>query len=234
MSDSKRENKTSVHKGTFEFTRIPEDPRERQRSYKTQFVGQLLHESWLPADGPITHAGATGLTSLSLECVGGFVSAPADVVRCLRALADHLDSAVSPRYPLYCVDLGERGSDECQYYGPYTTHDVALDARDEDTDIVRRCRRVLPSEIRYNVSEVAQGMKDGDLRDPLDWLVEELDDAAQTGELPDHAWYYVGDQIVHGKAEVVHGDCTLPTAENFTQWIDEHLQVEAYICEGDE
>lgn len=138
------------------------------------------------------------------------------------------------RYPLYCVDLGERGSGEVQYYGPHTTHHDALAACDEDTDIIRSCRRVLPSEIRYNFDEAAQDMAAVGTRDPIDWLVEELDNAASTGELPDNAWYCISNAVVHVKTEVVHGDCTLPTAENFTQWVDEHLYVAAYVCEGDE
>lgn len=142
-------------------------------------------------------------------------------------------------YPLYCVDRGKHGTDGAQYYGPFTSHDEAdaeLPPKYAEPDAhIRRCRRVKPSEIGFNFDEVAEDLAAGDLRDPFDWLVDELDEAARNNELPNHAWFCFDERVVAAGPDVYDpDDFPLPDAATFKAWIDKWLIVDAYICEGDE
>lgn len=127
------------------------------------------------------------------------------------------------RYPLYCVDRSHLRS-KAQYIGPFRTHDAARELA-EDGDLIRRCRQLRPSEIAFDRDALSLGEFES-----FDALVDELDEAATSGNLPECAWYGVDKRIVHDK----FNDDTLPTAANFDTWADDHLSLDAWICEGDE
>jgi hypothetical protein len=128
-------------------------------------------------------------------------------------------------YPLYCVDRGDRVDPESQYRGPYTTHDDALAQTEDPRDLVRRCRQLRPSEIDFDRDTAALAEFK-----TFDAFVDELDDAACNGNLPDGAWHRTGEQIVFAK----YDDDTLPSLTSYDTWVDDRLSVDAYICEGDE
>lgn len=69
-----------------------------------------------------------------------------------------------------------------------------------------------------------------DCKTPSD--VADVFDQAVTvnGDMPEAAWYAWHGRVVHLE---IDGD-TMPTAENFKQWADEHLRADVYVCEGDE
>lgn len=145
------------------------------------------------------------------------------------------ETAAELRYPLYCVDRDEHGDDENRMYGPFTTHDDAL-ARlpaGEPRATVRRCRQLRPSEIKLTAQAITEARDRWlNLRmcDVHDAIVTDVDDHACGGYLPAMTWSRVGEQIVFGTLD----DGTLPTPESFAAWLDSHLEIEAYICEGDE
>jgi hypothetical protein len=128
-------------------------------------------------------------------------------------------------YPLYCVDRGARVDPESQYRGPYTTHDEALSNTEDPRDLVRRCRQLRPSEIAFDrdVASLAEF-------EVFSALVDELDEAATSGNLPEGAWSRIRERTVFDK----YDDGTFPTARNYDTWVDDHLSVDAWICEGDE
>jgi hypothetical protein len=124
-------------------------------------------------------------------------------------------TAPSERYPLWCVDRGHEYG-EVQYRGPYDAEAEAVTARDDDgAGVVRRCRRVLASEL-----------------DGIGWaydrLAEELDDQARGGEvasvLPE-AWGDWEDEVVTARDGA---------REAFREFVDRWFTVDAYVCEGDE
>jgi len=94
---------------------------------------------------------------------------------------------------------------------------------------IRRCRRVQASEIDYSPDYALERIAE-DATGFFDWLVNELDDAAGSGDLPDVAWCNWNKRIVHGLDDIG----TQPTSTNFGAWLDAHMCVDAYICEGDE
>jgi hypothetical protein len=128
-------------------------------------------------------------------------------------------------YPLYCVDRGDRVDPESQYRGPYLTHDIALAETEDPRDLVRRCRQLRPSEIDFDRDTAALAEFE-----TFDAFVDELDDAARSGNLPEGAWQRIGEQIVFAK----YDDDTLPSLTSYDTWIDDRLSVDAYICESDE
>lgn len=128
-------------------------------------------------------------------------------------------------YPLYCVDRGDSVDPERQYLGPYKTHDEAHEQRDADTDLVRRCRQLRPSEVAFDRD--AASLAEYEV---FDALVDELDEAANSGNLPEGAWHRIDERVVSAK----YNDDTFPTARDYDTWVDDHLSVDAYICEGDE
>lgn len=123
-------------------------------------------------------------------------------------------------YPLYCVDRGDRVKD-WQFIGPYLSHDDAHE-RAEEGDLIRRCRQLRPSEIAFNT--------DADNLADIVSFADELDQAAGEGNLPDGAWYSSATRVVHTK----YDDGTSPTHLNYETWVDDHLALDAWICEGDE
>jgi len=133
----------------------------------------------------------------------------------------------SDRYPFYCVDRGDTVDEEHQYCGPFTTHDEAVEALDPDVpkQVIRRCRQLKPSEVAYDTYNY-----DPENFEVLSSLVDDIDEAATSGNLPEGAWHYIGERVVSAK----YDDDTLPTKINFSTWIDDRLTVDAWICEGDE
>ena len=128
-------------------------------------------------------------------------------------------------YPLYCVDRGDRVDPERQYLGPFTTHDEAHERTEDPGDLVRRCRQLRPSEIAFDreAANLAEF-------ETFSALVDELDEAACSGNLPEGAWHRIGERVVSAK----YDDGTLPFSASYDTWVDDHLHVDAYICEGDE
>lgn len=127
------------------------------------------------------------------------------------------------RYPLYCIDRGDCLHRD-QYAGPFDSHDAAHEQAGLD-DLVARCRRLRPSEVRFAPDDVLDWPTVGDVRR----VVEEAIDIH--GELPEGAWTScTPSPIVH----VERDDGTLPTSENAKRWCDEHLSVDVFICEGSE
>jgi hypothetical protein len=142
-----------------------------------------------------------------------------------RTIAAVADALARFRYPLYCVDRGDNVDPENQYVGPFTTHDAAHEKLEHDGDVVRRCRQLRPSEIAFDSNTQAL-----ECIETFAALVDELDEAACSGNLPDGAWYYIGRRVVSSK----YNDGTLPSMRNYDTWVDDHTSVDAYICEGDE
>lgn len=118
----------------------------------------------------------------------------------------------SDRYPLWCVDRGYH-REENRYAGPFKSEAEAIERRGDGA--VRRCRRVLASEL-----------------DGIGWaynrLEEELDEQARGGEvasvLPE-AWGDWEDQVVTARDGA---------REAFREFVDRWFTVDAYVCEGDE
>jgi len=130
-----------------------------------------------------------------------------------------------PKYPLYCVDRGDNVDPENQYVGPFTTHDAAHEKLEHGGDVIRRCRQLRPSEIAFDSNTQAL-----ECIETFAALVDELDEAACSGNLPDGAWYCIGRRVVSSK----YNDGTLPSMRNYDTWVDDHTSADAYICEGDE
>lgn len=128
------------------------------------------------------------------------------------------------RYPLHCVSRNDAAATEDQFVGPFATHDDAHEQLRDRSDVVRRCRQLRPSEIVVDYIDVI-GL-------PLDELIETLDEIATSTRsgLPECAWYSGEGQIVFVDGD----DGTLPISANYVEWVDTHLRVDAYICEGDE
>lgn len=141
-----------------------------------------------------------------------------------RLGVDNIGRSVAPRYPLYCVDRTDRVDPETQYLGPFDTHDEA-DEKAEPGDLVRRCRQLRATEIDYDACRMAAY----DLT-TVDALVEDVDEVATSGNLPETAWHVIGDQIVFGRSATT----TLPHPDEFKAWADSNLEIFAYVCEGDE
>lgn len=135
---------------------------------------------------------------------------------------------MSGDYPLFCVD--DSSNDECPFDGPYTSHEAAAQNVKTKAQVVRACRRVKPSDIRFDPAELLTEL--AECSHPFDAIVDALDEAVGAGMLPADAWCSWDAGVVHG-ADGADTD-TLPTAETFAEWIDTHLTVNAYICEGDE
>lgn len=131
-------------------------------------------------------------------------------------------SVMSTRYPLYCVDRGDVFAD-MQFLGPFKTQDEAIE-RANPGDWVARCRQLQPSEIRRTLSldlSACQSIND---------LVDLIDDHACSGWLPEGAWCSPDDYIVR----LTLDDSTLPTHSNLSQWLDDHCELLAYICDSNE
>ena len=128
------------------------------------------------------------------------------------------------RYPLHCVSRDGAAATEDQYLGPFDSHDTAHEQLRDRSDVVRRCRQLRPSEIVVDHIDVI-GL-------PLDELINTLDEIATStrSSLPECAWYSGEGQIVFVDGD----DGTLPISANYVDWVDTHLRIDAYICEGDE
>jgi hypothetical protein len=131
---------------------------------------------------------------------------------------------LQPKYPLYCIDRGDHVDPENQYVGPFTTHDDAHEKLEHDGDVVRRCRQLRPSEIAFDRDNASL-----DRFETFSSLVDELDEAATSGNLPEGAWHRDG-RVVIGK----YNDGSGPNERNYDTWVDDHTSVDAFICEGDE
>jgi hypothetical protein len=126
------------------------------------------------------------------------------------------------RYPLHCVSRDDAAATEDQYLGPFDSHDTAHEQLRDRSDVVRRCRQLRPSEVAVDHVELI-GLS-------LSELIDVIDECATNGNLPDAAWFLIASQIVFGDGN----DGSLPTAENYVEWVDTHLRIDAYVCEGDE
>jgi hypothetical protein len=135
--------------------------------------------------------------------------------------AETVDAA--QRYPLYCIDRGDTVKAEDQFFGPFPTHDDAHELAGPG-HLVRRCRKLRPSELtsKPDAFEFAQ-------LETFNDVMYELNETALAGELPECAFAASG-QLVHGLLD----DDTMPTRANFDAWVDAHLELRAWICEGDE
>jgi hypothetical protein len=167
----------------------------------------------------------TKLTPYSVDDSGRLVLDEHRSVALVDQSTETLVAAIKTfAYPLYCVDRGDRTDAEVQYLGPFRTHGEALGLA-ERVDLVRRCRQLRPSEIAFDRDALSLGEFES-----FDALVDDLDEAATSGNLPEGAWYRVGKRIVFDK----FNDGTLPTAADFDTWINDRLILDAWICEGDE
>lgn len=128
-------------------------------------------------------------------------------------------------YPLYCVDRGDREDPSIQYRGPYATHDEAQSNTEDPRDLARRCRQLRPSEIAFDHD--TESLAEVEV---FEAFVDALDEAAQSGNLPEGAWYRINARVVFAK----YDDDTFPDARNYETWVNDHLSVDAWICEGDE
>jgi hypothetical protein len=126
------------------------------------------------------------------------------------------------RYPLHCISRDNAAATEDQYLGPFDSHDAAHEQLRDRSDVVRRCRQLRPSEINVDhVDLIGLSLRE---------LIEVLDECATSGDLPECAWCFWDQQVVFVDGD----DDTLPTAANYYGWVDTHLRIDAYICEGDE
>lgn len=116
------------------------------------------------------------------------------------------------RYPLWCIDTGEE-DDVDRYMGPYDTEAAARSVDPEAT--IRRCRRLAPSEVMSLHSSM---------------IAEEADDdhEAIAAMAPVGAWApWERKSIVR-----VRDEAAATTA--LEDWADAHLEVDVFVCEGDE
>ena len=127
-------------------------------------------------------------------------------------------------YPLYCVDRQDKVDPESQYHGPFNTHDDAA-FQAVGSDLIRRCRQLLPSEIAFDRDAASLAVFD-----TFDALVDDIDEAACSGNLPVGAWLRFDKRVVITK----YDPGTLPDHRNFDTWADDCLSLDAWICEGDE
>ncbi len=147
------------------------------------------------------------------------------VERAAAAFAHLGETLRSPavRYPLHCVSRDDAAATEDQYLGPFDSHDAAHEHLRDRADVVRRCRQLRPSEINAVIDLNGFSLRE---------LIETLDEIATSirDSLPECAWYPADQQIVFIDGD----DGTLPTADNYCEWVDTHVRIAAYICEGDE
>jgi hypothetical protein len=138
-----------------------------------------------------------------------------------KQLAETLQAV---RYPLHCVCRDDATATEDQYAGPFDSHDDAHEHLRDRADVVRRCRQLCPSDVVVDHVDLI-GL-------PLRELIETIDEIATSTRsgLPECAWYLADQQIVFVDGD----DGTLPTAANYCEWVDTHLRIDAYVCEGDE
>ena len=112
------------------------------------------------------------------------------------------------RYPLWCADSGETDS-ELRYRGAF---DSAADLEPlEAGETLRRCRRVQASELQRS------------LESAIAFMVEDIEDRASSGDLPDDAFADFDTAVV---------ECADLTA--LRKAVESHLVVHAFVCEGDE
>lgn len=150
-----------------------------------------------------------------------FSSAPR--LNAIMQAAEQVASAMKQfAYPLHCVSRDDAVATEDQYAGPFDSHDAAHEQLRDRSDVVRRCRQLRPSEINAVID--LNGFSLRELVDTLDEIATSIRDS-----LPECAWYTT-DRLVFIDGD----DGTLPTAANYVEWVDTHLRIDAYICEGDE
>lgn len=121
-------------------------------------------------------------------------------------------SSSEDRYPLWCVDTNEIGNPQRFKLRP--SHDEAQASLPDapPTATVRRCRRVRASEVPFDVDKQ---------------IVEELDAVIGQGDLPNEAaWGCWDGPLVKAQRATLH--------ESFNVWLDANVQVEMFVCEGDE
>jgi len=119
------------------------------------------------------------------------------------------------RYPLWCVDQGESFGEE-RYLGPYDKRHHAAVAGLDESDIIRKCRRVLASELGFDADSDYGG------------IIASMDGLARDGDIVEGAWANFDDSIVQAKVS------TTQAVAAFWAWADAHLEVIAFVCEGDE
>jgi len=118
------------------------------------------------------------------------------------------DTTEPNRYPLWCYDRGEDCDQERRYQGPFKTEAEALSCDlGDDGGRARRCRRVLGSESGY---------------DDTDRVVEDLNDGSYW---QNSGWADWENEFARLKPGAV---------EAFERWLDEFVEVDIYVCEGDE
>ena len=118
------------------------------------------------------------------------------------------------RYPLWCVDTQDPHSTR-RYTGPFTRKRDALRARrewlesDEPDAVIRRCRRLRPSEIQgpTDAAEVMLSISDSVDRE--------------------EAWGDFDIQLCRAKQPA-------DIQALFVAWLDTHLILDVFVCEGDE
>lgn len=119
-------------------------------------------------------------------------------------------SSAPERYPLWCIDNGDRTDD--RRYTLVEGDDASRQRAAESAGgTLRRCRRILASEI--------DGSPD------LGSVIESIDESATDGGTPVGAWASWDDPLAVASQHA---------PEAFDRWLDEHVTIEAWICEGDE
>ena len=136
-------------------------------------------------------------------------NASADAARLIyAALRGDPEPEHEQRYPLWCADSGETDS-ELRYRGAF---DSAADLEPlEPGETLRRCRRVQASELQRS------------LESAIAFMVEDIEDRASSGDLPDDAFADFDTAVV---------ECADLTA--LRKAVESHLVVHAFVCEGDE
>ncbi len=174
--------------------------------------------------------------AMSLEDDAGEIVEPEQVVWACKHCDFHMpwDDPDEPedqyqrsrRYPLWCVDTGDRYSEQ-RYRGPYKDLGPAEDSLHELNDVpdperhadakIRRCRRILPSDL---ASVKRRGQ----------FLTEDMDENAAE-DAPPHpsAWADWGESLLRPKLRA-----SAEADAGFLRWADECLETNMFLCEGDE
>ncbi len=171
----------------------------------------------------------------SLEDADGEIVEPEQVVWACKHCDFHMpwDDPDEPeeqytrsrRYPLWCVDTGDRWSQQ-RYRGPFTLAraEVSLyelnhvpDPEKHPDAKIRRCRRILPSDL---ASVKRRG----------GFLTEDMDeDAAEDAPPHQSAWADWEESLLRPKLRA-SGEADA----GFLRWADEFLETNMFLCEGDE
>lgn len=128
----------------------------------------------------------------------------------------------SDRYPLWCLDVVQTSPDEARWYGGFNTLDEAERKavemlRDGYQLSIKRCRRLRASDFTSAANHLRN-------------LIGQID--SDTGGLSSSAWMPEDDP--NGPGITRHVKDWDSAVASFAKWLDENIEVEAWITEGDE